>query len=59
MRKILSVGLMAVMALALIALCLPSLFIFSVGEDGEMTWLNWFGIGWLLMLIVVFKKMSR
>ena len=44
--------------LALALICAPCLLIFSTGLDGEMTWLNWFGIGWLLMLIIVFKKIG-
>lgn len=59
MKKILSIGLMVVYALTLIVICLPCLLIFSTGQDGEMTWMNWLGIGWLAVLIVVFKRVNK
>ena len=59
MKKILSIGLMVVYALTLIVICLPCLLIFSTGQDGEMTWMNWLGMGWLAVLIVVFKKVNK
>ena len=59
MKKILSIGLMVVYALTLIVICLPCLLIFSTGQDGEMTWMNWLGMGLLAVLIVVFKKVNK
>ena len=56
MKKVLSIGMMVVIALTLIAICLPCLLIFSTGIDGEMTFWNWFGLGWLAMLVIVGKK---
>lgn len=56
MKMVLSIGMMVVIALTLIAICLPCLLIFSTGVDGEMTFWNWFGLGWLAMLVIVGKK---
>jgi len=56
MKKVLSIGMMVALALTLIAICLPCFLIFSTGADGEMTFWNWFGLGWLAMLVIVGKK---
>lgn len=58
MKKLVSISMMVVIALTLIAICLPCLLIFSTGTDGEMTVWNWVGIGWLAMLVVVGKKVK-
>ena len=58
MKKVLSIGMMLAIALTLIVICLPCLLIFSTGVDGEMTFLNWFGLGWLAMLVIVGKKVG-
>ena len=45
--------------LALAIMVSPCLLIFTVGKDGEMTWMNLFGLVWLVGVFVVFKWKSQ
>lgn len=45
--------------LALAILVAPCLLIFTVGKDGEMTWMNFAGLIWMSVLFFVFKAKSR
>ena len=58
-KKIYGVVWTAVCLLALAVMVAPCLLIFSVGKDGEMTWMNLVGLVWMLGLFVAFKIKSR
>ena len=45
--------------LALAIMVAPCLLIFTVGKDGEMTWMNLVGVAWIGVLFWVFKYKSR
>lgn len=56
--KMAYVGFCVAMTVFVVLICSPCLLIFSTGTDGEMTWLNWVGIVWLMILVVVGKKVK-
>ena len=57
-KKIYGWMLMGILGLALVALCAPCVFVFSVGHDGELTIWNFVGLAWCLILYGIFKKFS-
>lgn len=57
-KKIYGWMLMGILGLALVALCAPCLLVFSEGDDGELTILNFVGLAWFVILYGIFKKFS-
>lgn len=45
--------------LVIALLCSPVLLIFTEGQDGAPTVLNFVGIGWLAMLILACRKIFK